>query len=312
MENLLISLQQVVILVIEIGVGYIAAKRGKIPASALSVLTYLCCSIALPCAIIYPIVNLDNSPELWTSLGTGILVILACAVVQIVVCLVLFRGEDAKKRPVYQMATVYGNSAFMGIPLVTAIVGTDGVIYATLMVIFDTVFLFTHASLAMSGTRPTLGFIARKVFGLATISMIIGVVILFAGVQLPSIAMTCMNDLRGMMTPVAMLIVGTQIAQQDFGKIFASLKRYTVSIIKLVVWPLLITLALIPFRAMIPAIAVISIVICKATPQAAVLGVLAQQNDLDGEEAAAVVGLTTILSVITLPIMASVAQTLFM
>lgn len=312
MENLLISLQQVAILVIEIGVGYVAARRGKIPASALGVLTYLCCSVALPCAIIYPIVHLDNSPALWASLGSGLAVIAVFTLVQIGVCLLLFRGEDARRRPVYQMATVYGNSAFMGIPLVTAIVGTDGVIYATLMVIFDTVFLFTHASLAMSGERPSAAFIAKKVFGLATISTLIGIALLLSGIQLPEMAMTCMSDLKGMMTPVAMLIVGGQLAQQDFKKIFIKPKRHIVSIIKLAVWPLALMACLMPFAGALSSVAIISIVVCKATPQSAVLGVLAQQNDLDGEEAAAVMGLTTILSVVTLPIMASLAQAFFL
>lgn len=311
MSNVMITLQQVLILVIEIGVGYIAAKKGKIPASALGVMTYMCCTIALPCAIITPIINLDNSPEMWKNLSTGIVIILVCAIAQILVCLFLFRKAEDKKKAVYQMATVYGNSAFMGIPLVTAILGSDAVIYATLMVIFDTVFLFAHASMAMSGSKPTVGFIMKKVFGLATISLIIGLVILVTGIKLPMIATTCMNDLRGMMTPVAMLVVGTQLAQQDFKEIFKIPAHYKVAAIKLVIWPLIIIACMLPFKSMIPAVAAVAIIICKGTPQAAVLGVLANNNGLDGEAAAGVVGLNTIVSIITLPIIAGIAQILF-
>ena len=311
MANVVITLKQVLILVIEIGVGYYFAKKGKIPASALSVLTFICCTIALPCAIIYPVINLDNSPEVWRNLSTGILIILCCAVVQILVCLLLFRKAEDKTRAVYQMATVYGNSAFMGIPLVSAILGSEAVIYATLMVIFDTVFLFAHASMAMSGKKPTPKFILSKIFGLATVSLLIGLAILVSGIKLPDVVTTCMVDLKGMMTPVAMLIIGTQLAQQDFKSIFKNPTYYTVSGIKLIVWPLIFIACLLPFKGVFPMLAIVAIIICKATPQAAVLGVLADANGLDGKAAASVVGLTTIISVVTLPIIAGIAQMLF-
>lgn len=311
MGDVLITLQQVTILFIEIGVGYYVMKRGRITAAALGPLTYLVCNVALPCAIVYPIIHLENNDALWSAIGAGVTIIAVCTAVQILVSCFLFRKESATVRPVYQMATVYGNSAFIGIPLVTAILGTDSVIYATLMVIVDTVCLFTQASLSMAGAAPTPKFIVKKIFGLATVSLIIGVVILVTGFQVPDIAMTVMFDIKGLMTPLAMIIVGAQLAQKDFAKIFSLPKRYLVSLMKLVVWPAIIAACLLPFRAVFPAIAIVTILICKATPQAAVLGVLAQDNGLDGDEAAAVVGLTTILSVVTLPIMASVFQALF-
>lgn len=312
MSNAWITLQQVLILVIEIGIGYLAAKRGKITASALGVMTYMCCNIALPCAIINAIINLDNSPEVWKSLSTGVAVILACTLAQILVCLFLFRKAEKPKRAVYQMATVYGNSAYMGIPLVTAILGGEALIYVTLMVIFDTVFLFSHASMAMSGSKPTVGFVIKKIFGLATVSLIIGLVILVTGIKLPAIAITCMNDMRGMLTPVAMLVVGSQLAQQDIRKIFQVPAYYGVAAWKLVVWPLVISVCLLPFKGMMPAMAIVSIVICKATSQPAVLGVMASDNGLDGEAAAGIVGLNTILSILTLPVIVGIAQALFM
>lgn len=311
MSNVLITLQQVLILIIEIGVGYYFAKKGKIPASALGVLMFLCTTIALPCAIIYPVINLENTPEVWKNLSFGLLIILVVALIQVAVSVFLFRNAPEDKRATYQIATVYGNSAFMGIPLVSAILGGDAVIYATLMVIFDTVFLFAHCAIRMSGERPTLNFIVKKIFGLATISLLIGIAILISGIQLPMIVTTVLVDLKGMMTPVAMLIVGTQLAQQDFKEIFNKPTHYVVAVIKLLVWPLVILFALSAFKSVLPSMAVIAILICKGTPQAAVLGVLAGNYNQDGKAAASVVGLTTILSIITLPIVAALAQMMF-
>ena len=51
--------------------------------------------------------------------------------------------------------------------------------------------------------------------------------------------------------------------------------------------------------------------ICKGTPQAAILGVLAKQHGLDGEKAAGLLGLTTVLSVVTLPVITGVTLVVF-
>ena len=307
----MVTLQQIVILVLEISVGYGAAKRGKIPQSAVGVLNFLCCNIALPCAIIYPIIHLENSPAVWIDLSKSLVVIIILTALQVAFSQLLFRRTTPGSREVLRMGTFSTNTAFMGIPLMTAIMGNDGVIYATLMVIIDTVVLFTYSSMAVPGKKLSVTDVIRKIFGVATVSMIIGLVILFSGIEMPGILITCMNDFRGMMTPLAMVIVGCQLAKQDFKKIFQVPRYYEVAVIKLLAVPAALAVLLKMIPTGIPGIAAAAIVICKATPQAAVLGVIAGNNGLDDECASAIVGVTTILSVITLPLVAAAAVMIF-
>lgn len=312
MDNILITLQQVLILAIEIGVGFIAAKRGKLKKEHLSLLTFLCATLALPCSIVYPIINLDNSPQMWRDLSTGILVMLILMVIQIAVSLMMFRKNPQPTRAVYQMCMIYCNSAFMGIPLISAILGGDAVIYATLMVIFDTVFMFAHAALCEPGARLDMKMIVKRIFGLATISMLVGLAILISGIRLPSLVLQCITDIKGMTTPVAMLIVGVQLAQQNLRKIFTIPRHYIVAGMKLIGWPFIIGLLLYPFRNHISSLAVVTILICKGTSQPAVIGVLAGQHHLDDDAAASIIGLTTVCSILTLPIIAGLSKTIFL
>lgn len=311
MDKVLITVQQVVILVLEIGLGYYLGKKGKIPASALKIMTYLCLGVALPCAIILPVSALSNSLEVWRVISTGFLVILASTGLSIICCFFFFRGADAKTRPVYQMATVYGNSAFMGIPLVSAVLGKEAIIYATLMVIVETVAIFTHASLGMTGKKPSMKFILSKVFGLATICLFIGMFFCFSGIPIPSIVKTCMVNFAAMLTPLAMLIVGVQLAQQNLADIFKHKEYYLVAVIKVIFWPAVLIACLMPLRSVVAPVIATAIAICKGTPQAAVLGVLAEGNGLNGKAGAGVVGLTTLMSAFTLPIVAAVCGLVF-
>lgn len=311
METVMITLQQIMILALEIGVGYAAAKTGKLSQNTVGVLNFLCCCLALPCSIVYSVIHLENSAEVWYGLSKSLFLILMITILQAAASLLMFRGTAPGKRAVLRMGTFSSNTAFMGIPLVTAIIGSDAVIYATCMVILDTVILFTGASLAGSAKRLTAADILKKLFGTATISMLTGLVILFSGISLPAVITTCISDFKGMMTPLAMLIVGSQLARQKAGAIFTVPACYQAAFVKLLAAPALAALLIIllPFR--IPAAAAAAIVICKATPQAAVLGVVAAGNGLDEECAASIVGLTTILSAVTLPLIAGAAALLF-
>ena len=148
MDSLLITVGQVLILALEIGTGYVLAKRGKISADAVGILNYLCSNLALPCAIFLSAAGLELTADSWGEVRLGVALIIASAAVQIGVSTRLFRKERFEERVVYQLGTVYGNSAFMGIPIATAVIGDEAVLYVVLLMIIDTVCLFIHSSLA--------------------------------------------------------------------------------------------------------------------------------------------------------------------
>ncbi len=311
MENILITLKQIIILAVEIGIGYSLAKREKIMSGSLETLTFLCANVAMPCAIILAMLSLEHSPDVLQSLSEELMIIIASSLLQICVCFRLFRNYGSRQRSVYQMATVYGNSAFMGIPIASAVIGERAVIYVTLLMIFDTIFLFIHASLAMPGEKLDLRMLAKKICNSVTIAFCIGSILFVTGIRLPSVISVGMNDFKGMLTPLAMIIIGTQLANQNLKSIFNQKEYYGVAIIKLLVWPAVIILFLLPFRNFVSSAIIMAVVICKATPQAAVLGVIASNNGLDGKAASGIVGLNTILSALTLPLITGIGSFIY-
>lgn len=308
MENIWITLTQITILVLEVGVGYMFTKRKILTSDALNILTVLCTRIAMPCSVVLSVSGLDNSSQFWREVSVGGILMLVIMVIQILVTARLFKTEKDNEREVYRMSCIYGNSAFMGIPIVTAVLGEEAVIYAVLMILVDTIFLFTHASLSMKGSKLTFRFLMSKIFSSVTISMILGIVICISGFQIPSIISTGLSSFSGMLTPLAMIIIGVQLAEQNIREIFKQKRYYLVAAIKLVIWPTVILMCLIPLRNIAAPIGICALVICKATPQSAVLGVLADSNGLNGKAAAGMIGLTTLVSVVTLPAIAAACR----
>ena len=129
-----------------------------------------------------------------------------------------------------------------------------------------------------------------------------------SGMRLPSMVDSAVNFLGDLNTPLAMVVIGGQMASTDLGRTFRRPDLYASSILKLIVIPLITALLLLPFR--LPALVYCSMVILAGTPTAGTSGILAQQYNRDVGSAAQLVTLSTLLSVITLPVAAVAANLL--
>ena len=312
MNNMQIVFIQVLILSIEISVGYILAKKSALPSDALHILTPLCTKVALPCAVIQSVSGVNKALLTWSGIGIGLGLILITTLAQICISSLFFKGEPLPERVAYQMSCVYGNSAFMGLPLVNAIVGSDAIVYTVMLVIFETVCLFTHCSLYSSKQKITPRFVISKLCNSVTLSMILGAILCISGLKLPSFINACLNDFKLLLTPLAMLIVGIQLAHIDISKVLSCKKYYTIALIKLILYPLFIIACLLPLRAYLAPAMICAIVICKATPQSAVLGPLAEVHNFSGHIVAGIIGLTAALSIITLPLISIICAGIFL
>jgi hypothetical protein len=63
----------------------------------------------------------------------------------------LFRKQEANRRVVLQMGSVYGNVGFMGIPLVQSVFGQEGLIYCVVGVVLFNILIWAHGATIMGG-----------------------------------------------------------------------------------------------------------------------------------------------------------------
>ena len=131
-QSFITVFQQIVILFIMIGVGYVCSKRGFLSPLTIKELSKFIIYVVTPCIVVESI----HRPFDSSMMGN---IAIACAaaagahLLNIILSRVLIRDREQNRRVVYQFATIFSNCGFMGLPLQYAILGIDGVFYGGLL-----------------------------------------------------------------------------------------------------------------------------------------------------------------------------------
>ena len=216
----------------------------------------------------------------------------------------LFRKEPDERKKVLRFCIVFSNAGFMGIPLIQAIVGETGVIYGSFFVVVFNVISWTYGYQMMSGGQK----ISLKVIFLnpGVVGIAIGLPIFFFNLQMPAIITEPIGFLSNLNTPLAMLVVGTYIAKVDLKSLVSDIGVYKVGIFRLIISPLIFLGALILIKPTPDMM--LSCMIQASAPVAANAVLFAVQFKRDSALASKSVAVTTILSIITIPIFVILAQ----
>ena len=139
-------------------------------------------------------------------------------------------------------------------------------------------------------------------------SLVVGLLLYFTGWRFPGPVDSAVAYLGSLNTPLAMVVIGGQMAQSDLVKVFSTRKLYLVSAVKLAGLPLVTAGLLLPFR--LDPTVYVAAVILAACPTAGATSLFAQSMGKDAALGAQQVTLSTLLCMATLPVMAMLAQLL--
>jgi predicted permease len=187
----------------------------------------------------------------------------------------------------------------MGFPILYAAYGDTGVLYGS---IFNAVFnllIWTYGVMLFSEDKGENNF--KKLFlNAGILAVFAGLIIMIFSITLPYPLQETIRVVGNMTTPLSMIILGHMLTQIDIKSILNDKKVYYVCFIRLIVVPI-ITLAVLNLFKM-DAIVRNVIVIGEAMPVASLCVIFAQNNDKEQEFASKIVFMSTILSVITIPV----------
>lgn len=303
MDAMLTIISKVAVMLILIAVGYIITKRGMFTDRGCSEVNTLLLQIVTPCLIINSFLTSEDSlsaGELLLSVGTSALAL----VVSIGTSLLFFRKEPDGRKKVLRFAAAFSNAGFMGLPLVEGIVGSKGVMYGSFFIVVFNVFCWTYGFSMMSGGQK----LSWKVLLLnpGIIGLVFGLPIYFLDLHLPGVISEPVGFLAGLNTPLAMVIIGSYVAKVDLHSFVSDLAVYKVALLRLVAAPLVFLLLLLLIRPE-PNLFVTS-VIQAACPVAANTVLFAVQYNRDSALASKTVAVSTVLSVLTIPVVTILAQ----
>jgi malate permease and related proteins len=208
-----------------------------------------------------------------------------------------------------QYATIFPNAGFVGIPLVLATVGYEGVFFMSGYIMANNVTQWTYGQYLISGDKEAMT-LRQTLLNPGMIGAVIGLAIYVTRLPVPDFLWNATNSLAGLNTPLAMVILGSYIANSNLLEVFAFPKAYWTSLLRLVVTAF-VSIFIIYLLPIDNYVVEIVLTIASCAPAATNTAILGRLFGGDYEYGARLVVLTTLLSILTIPLIVEFAQTLF-
>lgn len=262
--------------------------------------------VVIPCVIINSF-QVAYTPEV----RDGLLLALLGAI--IVNALFLLLNEPFKRifklDVVEQASILYTNSGNLVIPIVIAILGEEWVIYSMAYISVQMLLLWSHGRMLLNKEK----FAPKKLLkNVNMIAVILGIILFFSRIRFPAVMQDAIGSICGMMSPVLMLVTGILLGNLDLKSILLSRRVWLVTVIRLLVFPLLAILVLkasgiagmVNHGENILLVALLA----ATTPPAASVMQMAELYGLDAKHACAINVMTTLLCIVTMPVMVALYQ----
>ncbi len=304
-ENLILIGQQVLVLFILIAVGFVCGKTGVITEHASKKMTDIVLYIVTPCVMVNAFqreFSVDLLGQVFIAAGIAVAVL----TVSVFLTKLVFHDRDEARRKVLQFSVVFSNCGFMSLPLQKALLGDEGMFFGSVFVAIFNVVVWTYGLVDMSGDKKQLS-LKRLAMNPGIIGFAAGLLVFITGVQLPVFISQPILHLANLNTPLPMLIIGFYLSNAKLGRVFADRGAYLAMVLRLALVPVAVLFAMAPFG--LNRNLVIAFVIACSAPTAATTTMFAAKFNRDVELSVGIVAASTLLSIITMPLVVSLAFT---
>ncbi len=261
-------------------------------------------TVVNPCLII-TVFQTDYDPYLVQGLLVSFATAAAAHIIAIVIAHFLVREKNNPDFAIDRFAAVYSNCGFIGIPLINSILGARGVFFLTAYMTVFNVLSWTHGLALLEG-KFSLKKIKEGLLTPIVVCTFIGVILFFLQIRIPAPVLDSMKYIADMNTPLAMFIAGLSVAQADLKKIFSHIRIYWISLLKLFLVPLAVLVFL--FLLPIDREVAYTTLIASACPTATTLTIMSIRYGRNYTYASEIFSFTTVLSVITIPLITFIAD----
>ena len=302
-ENFLEIAQQVLVLFILISVGFGCGKKGVLTEHASKKMTDIVLYVVTPCVMVSAFQR-EFSFELLGSVLVAALTAAAIMTASILLTRLVIRDKNEARKKVLQFAVIFSNCGFMSLPLQKALLGDDGWFFGSIFVAVFNVFCWTYGLVDMSGDKKQLS-IKKLALNPGIIGVTAAVILFICQLRLPVFILDPVTHLANLNTPLPMLIIGFYLSRADFKKALTDRGTYLAMLFRLAVIP--VAAALIMSLLHLDAKMTIAFTIACSAPTAATTTMFSAKFDRDVELSVSVVTASTLLSIITMPLVVSLA-----
>lgn len=280
-----------------IGIGIFVQKKGILTPSSRKSLTDLFINVILPCNIISSF-QVGLTKEI---LGKSLTVLIIAFITQFfyyALSKILYRKAPPEKRVVLAYATICSNAGFMGNPIVLAVYGAEGFLYASIALIPLRIFMWS-AGLSLFTRTDGKTVLKKLVLHPCIVAVYIGFFLMFSKFTVPDFLQNTITALGSCTSAISMIVIGAILADVKMKSVLQKL-LFGYSAVRLLLIPLAVygALRLLKVDPLLTGVTVL----LAAMPAGSTTAILADKYNADSEFASKCVFSSTLLSILTLPL----------
>ncbi|ERK31646.1 AEC family transporter [Clostridium intestinale] len=301
------SIQGIFSIIILISIGYFLAYKKWFTEETSKLISKLVTKIAIPAYMVQNLVttfNKDMLIKLSSGLKIPFLSIMICILLSILVCKIL--KVEKGRRGAFKVMFFTSNTIFIGLPVNLALFGESSVPYVLLYYIANTVIFWTIGVYLISKDSSVeeaniINFQSiKRIFSAPLIGFLLGIIFVLLEINLPTFIIDACKYLGNLTTPLSMLFIGSTIYSVDLKGIRLTKDIITIVIARLFISPFVVVL-LAHFSSE-PILMKEVFIIQASLPIMTQTTIISKQYNSDYKYVAVLTTLTTILSLITIPV----------
>lgn len=298
---------QMLIIFIMISTGFCLRKAGILGKTIDSGLTKLVLYFTMPCMILNSEIGSETKQDPQMVFKFFIIAVVMYVMLPVIAFLIVrLLRIPTQIRGLYQFMLVFGNIGFMGFPVIGALYGPETILYAGIFNIIFNLVAYTYGIMVVAGDnvqgqQASFSFSINKLLTPGISISILAIVIYFIGVSFPDWVKSPVASFGNMTTPLAMMLIGSTLAGMDLKEVFADKRVYFFALLKEILLPV----ALFPLMKLAIRdqflLQFTFILLIMPTANTSVL--FAKEYDADENLAAKCVFITTMVSIVTIPLL---------
>ncbi len=303
-----VVVEQMIMIVLLIALGFYAYRKSIINDAVAQGISAVIVTFTNPCLMAHSMLASGERVS-GRLLVMGLLSVAAAYVFLIAaaqILPVLLRVEKSE-RYCYWLLCVCGNIGFIGIPLTSAVLGNDALVYVAFHNLAFALIIYTvginkirNEAEGKAAVKEPIGVVLKRFVNVGTVSIIAALIMYIAGLNLPGVVMSAMDYTGRSTTFLSMMVLGVAVAKMSFKRVVTNVRLIIFAVIRLTIIPVLLIFLLRLFVK--DALIMHTAVLMLAVPAGNMPLIIATQYGLDAHTISDGIVLTTVLSVITIPL----------
>ncbi len=299
-------LKQTIIMLILMAVGIVCSKTKIISKESNKDLSKFVLQVVNP-VMIFMSYQTDYKPELVKNLLLTFVLSLGAYAVTILLAYLLIPSKKGREIEVERFSAIYSNCGFMGIPLVNALFGMEGVFYLTAFITVFNLIVWTHGIILISGEK-SMKNIVKVLYSPTIIAIVLGIITFFLQIRLHEVPAKALEFISQINTPMAMIVSGVTMAETNVLKLLKKGRVYYICFLRLLLIPAILAALFSPLG--ISEKVRLTVIVAASAPPAAMCTLQCIRYGRNSVYASEIFTAGTILSVLTLPLIVEFTELL--